>query len=97
MYVASFTPWTPRNDVTSFEISGFSAPSWPEADPVSRSTSTKSGALNSTCQSVPSCTCAPRIALSSNEWLVMIGYRLTLDIKATISRNATVRCGFTDM
>ena len=49
------------------------------------------------CQSVPICTFAPRTALSSNERLVTIGYRLTLDISATISRNATVRCGLVAM
>ena len=50
-----------------------------------------------TCQSVPIWTLAPRTALFSNEPLVTIGYRLTLDISATMSRNATVRCGLADM
>ena len=59
--------------IFDFAISGFSAASCDPAVPLNRSMSTRSGPLNKTCQSVPSCTRAPRIALSSKERLVITG------------------------
>ena len=42
---------------------------------------------------MPSCTLAPRIALSAKDGLVIVGYMLTPLINATISRKAIARCG----
>jgi hypothetical protein len=63
--------------------------------PSRRGTPATSGALKISCQSAPTCTRAPRAARSSNEPPVIVGYRHTLAMSATVRRNATVRWGFT--